>query len=438
MSKVTIEVNGLGKRYSLGQRESYKTLRETLSKVFAAPIRAFSGRGDQRVQPPPEFWALRDASFEVTEGEVVGFIGRNGAGKSTLLKILSRITEPTEGSARMYGRCGSLLEVGTGFHPELSGRENIFLNGAILGMSQTEIQKKFDEIVEFSGIEQFLDTPVKRYSSGMYVRLAFSVAAHLEPEIMIVDEVLAVGDAEFQAKCLGKMSDIASQGRTVLFVSHNMSAVSRLCSRAILLDHGRIVEDGPVDEVASHYLQSDLGTTAERHWRDPGTAPQSDSVRLLGVRVRDPRGQTSDTFDIRDKVGLELAYEVRSPAVLTPNFHVYDGQGNCAFVVNDSYSSEWGERARDTGTWRSTCWIPGNFLSEGSYVVSAAISTMQREFIHFWERDAVSFQIVERPGGPSARGTYQGSIPGAVRPMLEWTTETPGSDTADSTDRGLV
>jgi lipopolysaccharide transport system ATP-binding protein len=438
MSKVTIEVEGLGKRYSLGQRESYKTLRETLSKVFAAPIRAFSRHGDQHVQPPPEFWALRDASFEVTEGEVVGFIGRNGAGKSTLLKILSRITEPTEGSARMYGRCGSLLEVGTGFHPELSGRENIYLNGAILGMSQTEIQKKFDEIVEFSGIEQFLDTPVKRYSSGMYVRLAFSVAAHLEPEIMIVDEVLAVGDAEFQAKCLGKMSDIASQGRTVLFVSHNMSAVSRLCSRAILLDGGRILEDGPVDEVAGHYLQSDLGTTAERHWRDSDLAPQSDAVRLLGVRVRRAGGETSDTYDIRDKVGLEIEYEIKQSAVLSPNFHVYDGQGNCAFVVNDSYCAEWAENAREPGTWRSTCWIPGNFLSEGSYVVSAAVSTMTREIVHFWERDAVSFQIIERSDGISARGTYKGSIPGAIRPMLDWTTEQPGSDTGGSTERGMV
>jgi lipopolysaccharide transport system ATP-binding protein len=426
-----IEVSGLGKKYRLGERVSYKTLRETLTKVIGAPAKALSRSSAQEPAPDAEFWALRDASFRVEQGEVVGFIGRNGAGKSTLLKILSRITEPTEGTARMYGRCGSLLEVGTGFHPELSGRENIFLNGAIIGMNRLEIRKKFDEIVAFSGVEQFLDTPVKRYSSGMYVRLAFSVAAHLEPEIMIVDEVLAVGDAEFQAKCLGKMSDIASEGRTVLFVSHNMSAVSRLCTRAILLDHGRIVEDGAVDKVAGRYLESDLGTTAERRWRDPDTAPQSEAVRLTGVRIRGAGGETSDTYDIRDQVGMELEYEVKRPAVLSPNFHVYDGQGNCAFVVNDSYSEDWGTRERAPGTWRSTCWIPGNFLSEGTYVVGAAVSTMDREIVHFWERDVVSFQVIERPEGRSARGTYSGSIPGAVRPMLEWTAQAPGSENDD-------
>jgi lipopolysaccharide transport system ATP-binding protein len=423
MSRVAIRVEGLGKRYSLGERATYKTLRETLARVFAAPVRALSGGSPS--EPEPEFWALRDASFEVAEGEVVGFVGSNGAGKSTLLKILSRITEPSEGTARMYGRCGSLLEVGTGFHPELSGRENVYLNGAILGMSRAEVRSKFDEIVEFSGIEQFLDTPVKRYSSGMYVRLAFAVAAHLDPEIMIVDEVLAVGDAQFQAKCLGKMSDIAAEGRTVLFVSHNMSAVSRLCTRALLLDHGRIVDDGPVDDVASRYLKSDLVTSAERRWRDPATAPQSDDARLVSVRVHDEAGKTADTCDIREKVGLELTYDVKRPSILTPNFHVYDGQGNCAFVVNDSYYPEWGTHARAPGLWHSTCWIPGNFLSEGNYIVGAAVSTMELEYVHFWEREAVSFQVVEHPDGISARGTYAASIPGAVRPMLDWTARGP-------------
>jgi lipopolysaccharide transport system ATP-binding protein len=436
MSKVTIEVNGLGKRYSLGQRESYKTLRETLSKVFAAPIRAFSRHGDQHVQPPPEFWALRDASFEVTEGEVVGFIGRNGAGKSTLLKILSRITEPTEGSARMYGRCGSLLEVGTGFHPELSGRENIYLNGAILGMSQTDIQKKFDEIVDFSGIEQFLDTPVKRYSSGMYVRLAFSVAAHLEPEIMIVDEVLAVGDAEFQAKCLGKMGDIASQGRTVLFVSHNMSAVERLCDRALLLDQGRIVDDGPVSEVGGRYLQRGLDTIAERRWPDADKAPQSHAVRLVAVRVRDRDGLTTNSPDIREDVGVEIEYEVKEREVLSPNIQVYDGQGTLAFISNDSYYPEWGNHPRQVGRWKSTCWIPGNLLSEGKYTLGVTVGAMDRGFEHLNERDAVSFEIVEHPGGPSARGTYTGPHPGVVRPMLEWTEAPPAPTTENHVAQG--
>lgn len=425
MSNVAIEVNGLGKRYSLGQRESYKTLRETLTKVFAGPARALSRSKDRTTEPPPEFWALRDASFEVKQGEVVGFIGRNGAGKSTLLKILSRITEPTEGSALMYGRCGSLLEVGTGFHPELTGRENIYLNGAILGMSRAEIQKKFDEIVDFSGIEQFLDTPVKRYSSGMYVRLAFSVAAHLDPEIMIVDEVLAVGDAEFQAKCLGKMGDIASEGRTVLFVSHNMSAIERLCSRALLLDHGRIVDDGPVSEVGGRYLKRDTDTMAERRWPDADKAPQSDAVRLVAVRVRDREGRATESQDIREDVGVEIEYEVKEPKVLSPNIQVYDGQGTLAFISNDSYYPEWGNHPRQVGRWKSTCWIPGNFLSEGKYALGVSVSAMDTGFEHLNERDAVSFQIVEHSGGPSARGTYTGAHPGVVRPMLEWTGAPP-------------
>jgi lipopolysaccharide transport system ATP-binding protein len=232
------------------------------------------------------------------------------------------------------------------------------------------------------------------------------------------------------------MSDIASQGRTVLFVSHNMSAVSRLCTRAMLLDHGRIVEDGPVDEVAGRYLQSDLGTTAERRWPDAESAPQSDAVRLISVRVRDEEGVTSETYDIRDKVGLELEYEVRQSTILSPNFHVYDGQGNCAFIVNDSYYAEWGTRPREVGRWRSTCWIPGNLLSEGSYVIGAAVSTMDNELIHFWERDAVSFQVVERLGEVSARGTYMGSIPGAIRPLLDWTEERPGAAQAGSSSTG--
>lgn len=440
MSDIAVEVDGLGKRYLLGQRESYKTLRETLAKTFAAPARALRrhrGVAEEEHADVNEFWALRDASFQVNRGEAVGFIGRNGAGKSTLLKILSRITEPTEGSAKMYGRCGSLLEVGTGFHPELSGRENIFLNGAILGMRQAEIKKRFDEIVDFSGIEQFLDTPVKRYSSGMYVRLAFSVSAHFDPEIMIVDEVLAVGDADFQAKCLAKMGDIASEGRTVLFVSHNVSAVSRLCDRALLLDHGTIIDDGPVDEVSSRYLESHIGTTAERLWRDAETAPQSDDVRLVGARIRSRRGETVDSVDIRDQVGVEIDFVVKRPSVLSPNIVVYDEQNVLAFHANDSVCKQWGDTPRSVGSWRSTCWVPSNFLSEGRYVVGVGVSTMDPVYVHFGQQDALSFRVTEQMDeGPSARGTYRGPMPGVIRPMLEWTAERFESESQLVTEPG--
>lgn len=261
MSDIAIRVDGLGKYYRIGRRESYKTLRDSLTDLIHAPLRrlSLSARPNSSSSEQPQvddghIWALKDVSLEVKRGEVLGIIGRNGAGKTTLLKILSRITEPTEGCAEIRGRIGSLLEVGTGFHPELTGRENICLNGAILGMRRVEIDRKFDEIVAFAEIEKFIDTPVKRYSSGMYVRLAFAVAAHLDPEILVVDEVLAVGDAAFQEKCLGRMSAVSSEGRTVLFVSHNMDAITRLCTRAIWLDAGKVTEDGSPERVVGKYL----------------------------------------------------------------------------------------------------------------------------------------------------------------------------------------
>lgn len=257
MRELAIEVEGLGKQYRLGQREgAYRMLRDVLANSGRRLLTAFSRNGRPTTQAKTEFWALRNINFKVHHGEVLGIIGRNGAGKTTLLKLLSRITEPSEGRARIYGRIGALLEVGTGFHPELTGRENIYLNGALLGMSRAEIERKFDEIVAFAEVEQFLDTPVKRYSSGMQLRLGFAVAAHLEPEILIVDEVLAVGDASFQKKCLGKMQDVAGSGRTVLFVSHNMPAVMNLCERVLVLDRGSLVYDGPAREGAERYLSS--------------------------------------------------------------------------------------------------------------------------------------------------------------------------------------
>jgi lipopolysaccharide transport system ATP-binding protein len=419
--KPIIRVMNVGKQYRIGasRQSSYVTLRETLTSLASAPFRRLA----QESAPNQEkFWALQGVNFEVSPGEVVGIIGRNGAGKSTLLKLLSRITEPTTGRIELYGRIGSLLEVGTGFHPELTGRENIYLNGAILGMARTEITRKFDEIVAFAEVEKFIDTPVKHFSSGMYMRLAFAVAAHLEPEILLVDEVLAVGDGRFQRKCLDKMQDVGQQGRTVLFVSHNMPAITRLCPRTILLDAGRVIGDGQSSQVVGAYLSSGLGTTAVRVWPDLNTAPGNDIVRLCAVRVCTEDRVFSDALDIRRPIGIEMEYEVlQSGHVLTPNYHFYNEEGVYAFVASEA-DPVWAGRARSVGRYVSTAWIPGNLLSEGTLFVGAAISTMNPVVVHFYERDAVAFQIIDSLDGDSARGEYAGPMPGVVRPLLQWST----------------
>ncbi len=309
MAAIAVRVEGLAKEYRIGHRsERYKTLRDSLAAIVSAPARLLRRRGAGAGGDP--LWALRDVNFEIRAGEVVGIIGRNGAGKSTLLKILARITEPTLGFAEIHGRVGSLLEVGTGFHPELTGRDNIFLNGAILGMRRAEIERKFDEIVAFSEVEAFIDTPVKRFSSGMYLRLAFAVAAHLEPEILLVDEVLAVGDAEFQKKCLGKMGDVAQEGRTVLFVSHNMPAVQALCPRAILLRKGTVTADGATGDVLREYLGHLLATAAHAFENNPERRGDG-AVRLTGARVLDADGQPSHRLIAGTPVTLEFGYENR-------------------------------------------------------------------------------------------------------------------------------
>lgn len=413
-----IKVEGVGKEYRIGsQGSAYSTLRETLTNKFRSPLNSLRGNksADNKI------WALRDVNFEVNPGEVVGIIGRNGAGKSTLLKILSRITEPTTGRLELHGRIGSLLEVGTGFHPELSGRENIFLNGAVLGMQSAEIARKFDDIVAFAEVEKFIDTPVKRYSSGMYVRLAFAVAAYLEPEILLVDEVLAVGDASFQRKCLDRMKDVGQHGRTVLFVSHNMPAVTRLCERTILLDEGTILQDDLSHKVVGSYLKSGLGTMAAREW-DDAKAPGNEITRLRAVRIRDEQGQVTDAIDIRRPFGVEMEFEVLKPGhILVPNFHFNNEEGVAVFVSSDQ-DPDWRRTPRPAGRFTSTAWIPGNFLAEGTIVVSAAVSTMDPVTIHFFERDAVAFQVIDSIDGDSARGDYAGPIPGVVRPLLRWTT----------------
>jgi lipopolysaccharide transport system ATP-binding protein len=418
--KPIIRVMNVGKQYRLGPpQSSYVTLREALTAMAAAPFRRSPREGSRSQET---FWALEGVNFDVYPGEVVGVIGRNGAGKSTLLKLLSRITEPTVGRIELYGRIGSLLEVGTGFHPELSGRENIYLNGAILGMARTEIARKFDEIVAFAEVEKFIDTPVKHFSSGMYMRLAFAVAAHLEPEILLVDEVLAVGDGRFQRKCLDKMQDVGQQGRTVLFVSHNMPAITRLCPRTILLDAGRVIGDGPSSQIVSAYLSSGLGTTAVRVWTDLTRAPGNDIVRLCAVRVCTEDLVSSDAMDIRRPIGIEMEYEVlQSGHVLVPNYHVYNEEGVYAFVALET-DPAWEGRKRPPGRYASTAWIPGNLLTEGSLFVGAAISTMDPVAVHFYERDAVAFQVIDSMDGDSARREYAGPMPGVVRPKLQWTT----------------
>lgn len=440
-SDAVIRVEGLGKRYQLGHVvDLTRTLREQLtalphffklkSKRNAREEPFLSGAvptgngvvGDlcDHETPPGYFWALHDITFEVTRGEVIGIIGRNGAGKSTLLKILSRITTPTLGYAEIHGRVGSLIEVGAGFHAELTGRENIFLNGSILGMKRSEIKKKLDEIVDFSGIEKHIDTPVKRYSSGMYVRLAFAVAAHLEPEILIIDEVLAVGDAEFQKKALGKMSNVVGEGRTVLFVSHNMAAVNRLCQNVILLKDGVIQHRGSADKVINLYLQSDFGTTAKRRWDNRSRAPGNDVVRLIEVRAHTEYGEVTDNFDITKKIGITMDYEVLQPGqIFTHGCSLYNEQGVNILNSHDVVLAN-RKVPRNKGAYSATVWIPGNFLAEGMVFVGVSILRQQPFLLHFNEPDVVTFNIKDKIRGDSARGEYVGGFPGIVRPVLQW------------------
>jgi lipopolysaccharide transport system ATP-binding protein len=428
VSEIAIRVDGLGKTYHIAARRGrYCTLRDRISGAVTAPFRRAAkllrGQATGAAELDEVIWALKDVSFEVREGEVVGIIGRNGVGKSTLLKVLSRITEPTEGFAEIYGRVGSLLEVGTGFHQELTGRENTYLNGAILGMTRSEIDRKFDEIVAFAEVDRFIDTPVKFYSTGMRLRLAFAVAAHLEPEILMVDEVLAVGDVRFQKKCLAKMEDVGQRGRTVLFVSHNMPAITRLCERTILLDGGRVLDDGPSHRVVSTYLNSGLGTAAAREWPDPTTAPGGDVVSLRAVRVRGEDGRVSEAVDIRRPIAVEMEYEVLKPGyVLMPSYVAVNEEGLDLFSAIDQ-DPAWRGRRRPPGRYVSTSSIPGNLLAEGTVFISAHIATLYPHTRQVRVPEAVAFHVVDSLDGDSARADWGGRMRGVVRPVLEWTTE---------------
>ncbi|MGH9882315.1 MAG: polysaccharide ABC transporter ATP-binding protein [Pyrinomonadaceae bacterium] len=419
--KPAIRIERVSKRYRIGGlHPGYMTFRETLGGVVTAMFRKLRSNGNDQ----QTIWALRDINLDIHQGELVGIVGHNGAGKSTLLKILSRVTKPTTGDVALFGRVGSLLEVGTGFHPDLTGRENIFLSGAILGMRRAEIERKFEEIVSFSELEKFIETPVKWYSTGMYVRLAFSVAAHLEPEILMMDEVLAVGDAAFQQKCLDKMHAIRQEGRTILFVSHNMAALTRLCKRVVLLEQGRIVRDGEPHEVVNHYLSSSWKTGALREWTDQLEAPGNQIVRLRRVRVRNAQGQTVSAVTIDEAFGIEVSYDVLETGhVLVPVVELYNEQGTEVFSTHDT-APDWRRRARDRAAYTSTVWIPAHLLAEGSLVAHVSImSHVPTTILHAHETNAVAFQVIDSQPANSARGDYVGPMPGVVRPLLEWTTE---------------
>jgi len=419
-----IKVENLGKKYIIGHdRSAGRAFRSrSLRDTFTHTARGVYQRIRHPLSPNAEnteieeLWALRNLDFEIEPGDRVGIIGRNGAGKSTLLKVLSRITEPTTGRIEISGRVASLLEVGTGFHPELSGRENIYLNGAILGMTRREIKSKFDEIVDFSEIEKFLDTPVKRYSSGMYVRLAFAVAAHLEPEILIVDEVLAVGDAQFQKKCLGKMEEVGLEGRTVLFVSHNMAMISNLCRTGMVLNEGRLEFNGQVSDAVMRYYEATNQRDAnhEREFK-------SNTAELLGAELIGLSNRSDIT--IHDELTVRMRYRIHRQVdgKCVPNFHFFVSDGGYAFL----------DSAREVtnmppGVYRAECKIPPRFLNEGAYFVGVALTTYFESSpfeIEFFDKNALTFNVVDPMDERSNRYGYGGPIPGVVRPQLDWSIE---------------
>jgi lipopolysaccharide transport system ATP-binding protein len=395
MSSAVVSAQGLGKRYRLGRR------------------RRSGGSVDRDV------WALRDASFELGEGEILGLVGANGAGKTTLLKILSRITDPTEGTATLHGRVGALLEVGTGFHPELTGRENVFLNGAILGMSRGEIQKKFDEIVGFAEVERYIDTPVKFYSSGMYVRLAFAVAAYLEPEILLVDEVLAVGDAAFQRRCLGKMDEVAESGRTIVFVSHNMSAVARLCTRAVLLEGGRLTAEGSAREVIERYLTAGA-QAGGRIWNEAAAAGTPFAPLALAVRQR---GEPTDSVSIEEPFTIDFDYELTEPVRhLLIQLTLKTPDGIALLTSQDRDDPELDARLdeRPAGRYRASCTLPPQLLNEGRFIVAVNVTTRPKVGHYFSDENAAAFGAYAVAGVGSH---VNAPVGGLIRPHLPWAIE---------------
>ena len=431
MNDIAIRVGGLSKRYRIGVREqAHDTLGGALTDLARRPVRNLRrlrelSTFDDGEDHDDVLWALDDVSFEVARGEIVGVIGRNGSGKSTLIKILSRITSPTRGRVELSGRVGALLEVGTAFHPDLTGRENVYLNGSVLGMRKKEIEARFDEIVAFSEVEKFIDMPVKRYSTGMALRLAFSVAAHLEAEILLVDEVLAVGDVKFQEKCVGKMQDVTTtMGRTVLFVSHNMGSVQRLCDRAILLHDGELLMNGPTREVVSGYLGLGAERLGERVWKEVSSAPGDDTARVHAVRVVDGRGALSTEFDVRDPVCVQVEYRVRREVErLNVTLEFRNERGELVFVsTDDSGDAAASGRVREAGLYRSTCRVPPDLLNNGQMFVLAKLTDGVR--VHAVLPDVVAFNVLDSMDPEGARGGYHADWPAtAVRPRLQWESE---------------
>lgn len=425
MSDIVIKVEDLSKAYQIGQIGT-GTISRDLERFWATKImgkedpflkigetnnRATKGKSDI-------VWSLKDINFEINQGDAVGIIGKNGAGKSTLLKLLSRVTSPTTGFIKVKGRIASLLEVGTGFHPELSGRENIYLNGAILGMRKKEITRKLDEIIDFSGVERYIDTPVKRYSSGMYVRLAFAVAAHLESEILIVDEVLAVGDADFQKKCLGKMGDISKgEGRTVLFVSHNMSAVKSLCSKGILLENGFVKCEGYVDTIVAEYFSFENTLTAIKRY-DIKNSPSSEVVRLLETSAVTSNLENKTDYLLTEKVGICIKFEILMDTNdLVLGFNLYNIEEIHLLTSHQPRTNKFYKK----GIYQTILWIPSNFLSEGTHFCGIAAMSYKGVFrVHFHDLNKFCFNLIDDFNEDSSRGTYKGHLPGLLRPRLEW------------------
>ncbi|HLA86612.1 MAG TPA: ABC transporter ATP-binding protein [Anaerolineales bacterium] len=422
-----ISVKNIGKQYKIGAAESkfrYNMLRDVIVDTFYAPVRiakAMIGKSDRRSNQN-YVWALKNVSFDLEEGKVLGIVGRNGAGKSTLLKILSRVTEPTVGTVSVRGRVGSLLEVGTGFHPELTGRENIYMNGAILGMRRAEIDSKFDEIVDFSEVTQYIDTPVKRYSSGMYLRLAFAVAAHLEPEILVVDEVLAVGDAEFQRKCLGKMGDVAQQGRTVLFVSHNMSAILRLTQEAIVLNKGQMLMRGPTQEAVDFYLSSGQSQAGERNWDADEIPAASQLFKPISLKIKNRSGKVVDTVRSIEPVTVEFEYQLDAPVTgLRVGFYLSTMRGEYVLTSFDTDEPRLFEKhdTRNTGHYISRAEIPADIFNEGRYSIGVNASSFGVRR-YFMDENAIAFNV-DITGAPGMQWTEPRV--GPVRPRLNWKIE---------------
>ncbi len=445
---IAIKVENLSKCYRIGVKDGlHDNFVHTVIDWIKSPLKNFRKYRslydfndinlESYEERPDILWALKGVSFEVQKGEVVGIIGFNGAGKSTLLKILSKITAPTSGRATIHGRIASLLEVGTGFHPELTGRENIYLNGTILGMRKKEIDTKFETIVEFSGMEKFIETPVKRYSSGMKVRLAFAVAAHLDPEILLIDEVLAVGDARFQKKCMDKMNEVSQHGRTVLFVSHNMPAVTRLCPRVILLNGGRVQVDDVSHRVVSVYLETEKSTKSERQWGFE-EAPGDDIVRLSSVSIRNKDGEISDAVKITEPANLEMVYHALKPGYdFMVYFHLYNDQGIKVFTSLENDPS-WRRKIRPIGRYRSVARIPGNLLSEGLFFISVGIYTLNPNIRRVKAPDAVAMHIIDDMEGHGARGDWAGNFAGVIRPLFHWETKMELEPSNDATKASSV